>query len=63
MARLQLEEDLEREKEAENVYEEMLQQEAARLEESDYEPKVGHQYSSYFAPKNSCNVFSGVFIC
>lgn len=40
MAHLQLEDDLQREKEAEDVYEDMLQQEAARLEESDYEPKV-----------------------
>lgn len=40
MAHLQLEDDLQREKEAEGVYEDMLQQEAARLEESDYEPKV-----------------------
>ncbi|PIK50635.1 putative trichoplein keratin filament-binding protein-like isoform X2 [Apostichopus japonicus] len=39
MAHLQLEDDLQREKEAEDVYEDMLQQEAARLEESDYEPK------------------------
>ncbi|XP_071849373.1 trichoplein keratin filament-binding protein-like [Apostichopus japonicus] len=39
MAHLQLEDDLQREKEAEDVYEDMLQQEAARLEESNYEPK------------------------
>lgn len=39
MARLQLDEELQREKESEEMYEEMLRQEAARLEESDYEPK------------------------